>query len=1713
MALRQINFEDLLSTHPGAEPFQVDPELLKGDYEKFLDTSKDLSQRFSAPLDAVGDVAASGLMAAPAGLAGLGAFLSGPAERSEDARLQHASDTINNVMNFGQSGNPYWNKVSESGKAVIPNLISGTASMLQGSQRAYKEGEAEINARMPQATYPRPDWVKAVNKKMDAWNESTQQGLDTFLESTKDYWGGVAQEHTPKFPGSFVENPSVERAASALMQGGVSLTSAVGLTALFGPEVAIGFLSLGESGGIRDEALAHDKTEKEAFQLSAKAAILTGLLEKYGLDSVLKANGSAGKRFLTGFVGEAGTEDAQQLVQNAIKKHGYDESVGYLDGIIESTIAGAVGGPIAMANTSTSPPYRGPVKPQAEVDEQGGVDEQAEVDAEAETATTNFELIDKLGKALTDDQRTRAVEVIATTKSVAEAITKFPAYKTKALDAYAVALAVTREAATQEVEAVEDQQVAEPVAAPAAEPAYDLSVIQKLLTGEGLTNDDLEVIAAIPKEIVQEEFARLKAHEEFMKEWREGSKLRVPEVAEKVAEAEAEAEEVVAEESPEAEVAEEPEEVSTLEVPTEDDGEVATTTEAELDVATKSETIPEPELSAPLSATVSAVDELEELGAELMVKRGEKYWKHTLSNGKVLKVPVGRKTGPAEALQKIQTAEAELQQLAAIPAYASVVEAKADGYIINPRSFNDLTTAKHFAESIAKRDNVKPVLIKVGKKLRVATKELSDAEEAAAEDELYEDTGPDEEYEDDDVALDINKLGKLVDDLEATQQTYGNKIAKGELETLSNDAISKKLRRQVLSPEELEEAQAAIDMEVAETERSYHSQLHSLEDLDGVESGEYVGTARKVVDGIWKAVEKLNEDERGAVGRDISDLKKTAREVKEALALAKRREKRLKTAATDVVASALGTAAKRAGSLADAPTEEGLSIFQQDLKKLAALAESAAVEGSVQRSDIIVETKGKKAIALTAAEEKRAAAIIQRRMEIELDRAFTGKLPAVEQYYKFLRARGRIVPEYLRGSYIMPNRAKPIIAEHAPKLLDPNADMKLLFSKVGDSRTTKGHVMSPSTALRPFFAPGDHPVVDLLECGMVSGRNRSNDFRWKKDIFGMVPSAKGAIKKTLGPLYKKAKKRLEVSEQHQARYARLSKRMKEAQDVIKLNTSRLENVSVTHPRRDLFIADMRHAENTLAKLKAMRKKLKKQSVKYAKTSKRMLVMEYDRLLPGLAKAHASVRIALSAGDALPIGVEISDSEKLLARQLRGYFEKTREDLRALGFSVLESRAYMSHSYGELMTDRWAQKFNYEPAVPTRFKFLYQSPRSRIWIPDLHMILDNYIPMVNRKLALQPFLNRWSDFIEYQAPPHMRGMLIDWLKANVYQQHGGIFHTIANGWVALEYLRLVGGSLSIPVKHATKFLDTFATNTTGQALKGVHHTVKAGLQQAGRAAGIKGENVELKVLKTFVSMDQIVRMMDESPGASIAWRLAKVLSGALTTFTELVDNGTTIFAGIGQAAKAGLSMEQTHKLIWDNICKANFRGGPDQPLYMKHPAGRILGMFQTTVQKLFELRAGLVFDFVKGGKDVYSNSKRMQLFRYTLLWGALIGLARHFDKDLIAMLLEIPYFHHWIYGSEDPNMPYKLAEPKTPLAPPIQLVAQMARQGVGHGLVDHFGYTPIYKYLTMWDNRYPNSYYLTPIDQLFGLKRLDAGHQSYRAPTRQSSGGRKGRSGR
>jgi hypothetical protein len=484
--------------------------------------------------------------------------------------------------------------------------------------------------------------------------------------------------------------------------------------------------------------------------------------------------------------------------------------------------------------------------------------------------------------------------------------------------------------------------------------------------------------------------------------------------------------------------------------------------------------------------------------------------------------------------------------------------------------------------------------------------------------------------------------------------------------------------------------------------------------------------------------------------------------------------------------------------------------------------------------------------------------------------------------------------------------------------------------------------------------------------------------------------------------------------------------------------------------------------------------------------------EFDEMYTDLQNTSSNVRVFAAADGTLKEGIVLTPQETRAANMIKAYMEMTRGELEAQKIPVIKESSYMTHLIRPLIEDEEFFSINKVKAKPTLLRFISRVPYSRPWFPSAHAVMEAYVPMAEYRLAYQPFLHRWRPFVDKIQQPRLRKYMEKWMDSNLTNQGTSGWDKILNAAVAFEYARTIGLSLSVGVKHGVKILGTPIEYGLTRTVQGLPHVmvlpfqsgvslVKAHFPTFAKALekiGVTGKNDQLRIYRNYVMSSDIIRMMSEIPGLrgiDDAWLSAntgKTLKGAFLVteklirnvisqpvkLVEMLDNGASVMAAIVAGKEKGKSPLIINRQIWEGILDVNFRGGPDQSLWLKKTFLRAMAMFQQTPLKLME-RIGKwghdAFAITKdadgkthiGKKDAYGTHGAAKFLRFLVYVGIAETIARKNDTSLLGIATaHVPFFGEGI-EAKDEFPYYQIKKPKVFTSPILQDIIDSSKHGI------------------------------------------------------------------
>ncbi len=615
---------------------------------------------------------------------------------------------------------------------------------------------------------------------------------------------------------------------------------------------------------------------------------------------------------------------------------------------------------------------------------------------------------------------------------------------------------------------------------------------------------------------------------------------------------------------------------------------------------------------------------------------------------------------------------------------------------------------------------------------------------------------------------------------------------------------------------------------------------------------------------------------------------------------------------------------------------------------------------------------------------------------------------------------------------------------------------------------------SPNIVGANVWEPGNNIVVDYAQ-GVTNFQNVVpamqrifNNITKKLNLSADVVASEKETKTLLGPLFKE--------------YYELVRPEVRLNAEIRTRETRLKKLDPSTPTAQQLkteIADLTEQSNLTAK--------------EAHTQVRDVLARRQEVLESLGAKYANVRIKTAAEGEEWAQKLIQPEERLAVEQTRKYLDNTKARMQALGMKTLAERKdyvpyiFQPGEWGDLDAGRnyFTTRMWYEKSAKPNSEFLDFISRqrgSKDWFPLWKQSMETYIPIVERKIAFNPILSKWTPEIAGWRETGQLGRAADWasgflnrnmMSADAVSGLGKTVDTLTN----LEYLHYLAGSVSTGVLHLFKLLQT-------PAWHGFQATAK-GLGAYGKAL-ISPESPERALLDQFVNTRNLVRTINQAPGMDDMlkpawWKAALTTVGKNPIINpvravESFDNGVNMFASMFAGLEAGADTETIRKAIQESLMLLNFRGFAT-PRAFTTSAGRLLGMFQATPTKLIENKFDLLTKALTNEKDIYGNSDILKAIRFFTLLGGTYAAGQGVGIDLTKHLFHIPFTSTTLGGETTVAIP-----------PPIKYWGTAAQEGMGQAAKDLLSYGGPYQ--KVLDENIPSRYDESKTMQVLGLPKSD-----------------------
>ena len=120
--------------------------------------------------------------------------------------------------------------------------------------------------------------------------------------------------------------------------------------------------------------------------------------------------------------------------------------------------------------------------------------------------------------------------------------------------------------------------------------------------------------------------------------------------------------------------------------------------------------------------------------------------------------------------------------------------------------------------------------------------------------------------------------------------------------------------------------------------------------------------------------------------------------------------------------------------------------------------------------------------------------------------------------------------------------------------------------------------------------------------------------------------------------------------------------------------------------------------------------------------------------------------------------------------------------------------------------------------------------------------------------------------------------------------------------------------------------------------------------------------------------------------------------------EYWENGLNILASLARAK--GMNWNDAVTATTNNVLDYNFRGGEDAPKIIKNQLARFGVQFVQTPLKANELKAKLIWEGLRGGKDLYGTNNTAKLVRMGVAYGSALAAGAKLGLNVTDSLLHM-----------------------------------------------------------------------------------------------------------
>jgi hypothetical protein len=643
---------------------------------------------------------------------------------------------------------------------------------------------------------------------------------------------------------------------------------------------------------------------------------------------------------------------------------------------------------------------------------------------------------------------------------------------------------------------------------------------------------------------------------------------------------------------------------------------------------------------------------------------------------------------------------------------------------------------------------------------------------------------------------------------------------------------------------------------------------------------------------------------------------------------------------------------------------------------------------------------------------------------------------AVVALARSLDAKGMLQLPYDPSTRVMPTIAKSMVTGDVPAPLKNGSGANRDIPDMDTRANQLAHgLRSPHKIIESMFSPGEGPNID-------------QEF---------VSNHYIVLQKALTDYVNGVHKRYQIPD-HSARIGAVM-------DPYRTQIRDTEQwlVPLINTRKEMeTMLDQAERPGTLAKRLEEFDEENSERIEEGRSALQNLYREAKLKIQDLAQTTPEVRVAMYMEPPKKRPAWLADiikpNEVEAAKALLRFTSEARVAGSQLGIPMRQDE-YITHLFAPQGASRFTRDMTGEQERVARdiLAFHRRQPDSVNLMPSTHAAMAYYVPTISRKIATQPFLNKWYQggknvYLDQNDSTHYAPNFGKWLQQRIteiehppqetvwekgfqaiksaeitkdmaFNQRVTIKHLVGKvtGLVALHHAYLLPASKDFVLRLARKPENLPLVRSAYERITGKPFEVD---KDAKLVQALTTNLISSRQIRNALMEDPLVAEYNQptlnaffgrsvrgmvQPVLNVAQKTRNILGQPLTA-VEAFENELNFLASVHQGQKARLTPEEDVRGAVLNLLDYSFRGGHDASAFLKSPMGRMTAFSQTPT-KMLENYVDIIRKGFNGEPDIYGSAGGATLIRAIVAAGAVSWLGEQYGKKaglkLWRMLLHVP----------------------------------------------------------------------------------------------------------